>query len=377
MGRKYQQEIARISKRLSAACPVSLTGWLSAIAPSYRSCGKFTAATHQRQSRISVFPGGFQPDVIGIFGDGQGPGSSGEEIEVVDIVAGTRDDGMKTGPHEDRIAILRAEGDVASKIGRVETLECKAFFRAADAVVVDFVEVDFGGGIVDVVFVGRKAGPVAAGSVHLDDDEFVGGEVRAGDVHDLARSVSTATEAANDVFWGDQFGLEFYFGRNAAFGNFADGFGLESDGMIRGEIEAIGQAVKNIFTLADGVRAFAPIYCATATQKNEGGFFTLRGGGITFAGIQTAGGHAHPFPLDAFAGKVEQLAGVAFGERAGMDDVRSCSHEAPQAAPGFPGKSGSGKATVSAGKNQSALPSGLTVAGSNWKSVLEAKGFRV
>jgi len=26
------------------------------------------------------------------------------------------------------------------------------------------------------------------------------------------------------------------------------------------------------------------------------------------------------------------------------------------------------KATVSAGKNQSALPSGLTVAGSNWKS---------
>src|SRR5258707_952654 len=273
MGRKYQQEIARISKRLSVACPVSLTGWLSAIAPSYRSCGKFTASTHQRQSRISVFPGGFQPDVIGIFGDGQGPGSSGEEIEVVDIVAGTRDDGMKTGSHEDRIAILRAESDVASKIGRVETLECKAFFRAVDAVVVDFVEVDFGRGIVDVVFVGRKAGPVAAGSVDLDDDEFVGGEVRADDVHDLARSVSTATEAANHVFWGDQFGLEFCFGRSAAFGNFADGFGLESDGMIRGEIEAIGQAVKNIFTLADGGRAFAPIYCATAAQKHAGGFF--------------------------------------------------------------------------------------------------------
>src|SRR5882757_818302 len=265
MGRKYQQEIAKISKRLSAAWPVSLTGCLSAIAPSYGSCGKFTASTPQRQSRISVFPGGFQPDVIGIFGDGQGPGSSGEEIEVVDIVAGTRDDGMKTGPHEDRIAILRAESDVASKIGRVETLECKAFFRAADAVVVDFVEVDFGRGIVDVVFVGREAGPVAARSVDLDDDEFIGGEVRADDVHDLARSVSTATEAANDVFWGDQFGLELYFGRNAAFGNFADGFGLKSDGMIRGEIKTIGQAVKNIFALADGMRAFAPIYCATAT----------------------------------------------------------------------------------------------------------------
>src|SRR5258708_16151704 len=139
------------------------------MAASYRSCGKLTASTHQGQSRISVFPGGFQPDVIGIFGDGQGPGSSGEEIEVVDIVAGTRDDGMKTGSHQDRIAILRAEGDVASKIGRVETLECKAFFRAVDAEVVDFVEVDFGRGMVDVVFGGREAGQVTAGSVGLDE----------------------------------------------------------------------------------------------------------------------------------------------------------------------------------------------------------------
>src|SRR5258708_34218129 len=123
---------------------------------------------------------------------------------------------------------------------------------------------EYGRGIVAVVLVGGKAGPVAAGSVAVDDDDFVGGEVRADDVHDPARSVSTATEAANDVFWGDQFGPEFCFGRNAAFGNFTDGFGLESDGIIRGEIKTIGQAVENIFALADGVRAFTPIYRATA-----------------------------------------------------------------------------------------------------------------
>ena len=146
--------------------------------------------------------------------------------------------------------------------------------------------------------------------------------------------------------------------------------------MIGGEIKTIGQAVENILALADGMGALAPIYSAAAAEKDESGFLALRGGGINFAGIETEGGHTHPFPLDAFAGKVEQLAGVAFGERAGMNDVRNCSHETPQAAPGFPGKSGSGKATVSAGKNQSALPSGLTVAGSNWKSVPEAKGFR-
>src|SRR5258708_29701263 len=123
---------------------------------------------------------------------------------------------------------------------------------------------EYGRGIVAVVLVGGKAGPVAAGSVAVDDDDFVGGEVRADDVHDLARSVSTATEAANDIFWGDQFGLEFYFGRNAAFGNFADGFGLESDGMIRGEIKTIGQAVENIFPQAAAMGALSPIYSAAA-----------------------------------------------------------------------------------------------------------------
>jgi hypothetical protein len=125
--------------------------------------------------------------------------------------------------------------------------------------------------------------------------------------------------------------------------------------MIRGEIEAIREAVENIFVLFNGVGTLAPIYGAAAAQENEGGFFTFRGGGICFAGIQAAGGHAHPFPLDTFAGKVEKFTGLGFGERTGMDDVRSCGHEEPQAGPGFPGKADSGKATASAGKNQTAL----------------------
>jgi len=242
-------------------------------------------------------------------------------------------------------------------------LESETFFGAVDPVVVDFVEVDFGGGIVDVVFVGREAGPVAAGSVDLDDDEFVGGEVRADDVHDLTRSVSTAAEAANDVFRGDQFRPKVRCGRDAAFGDFADGFRFERGGMIRGEIEAIGQAIENIFALADRLRAFAPIYGATPTEEDESGFFTFCGGRIRFARVQAAGRHAHPFPLDGLARKMEHFAGLRFGKRPGMDDVWNCSHQAPQAAPGFTGISGSGKATVSAGKNQSALPCGMTEPG--------------
>src|SRR4029077_1663866 len=106
-------------------------------------------------------------------------------------------------------------------------------------------------------------------------DEFVGGEVWADDVNNLAGSVSTATEAANDVFWSDELGLKVRLGRGAAFGNFAYGFRLEGDGMIRWEIEAVRQAVENILALADGVRAFAPIDSAAAAEEDEGGFFAL------------------------------------------------------------------------------------------------------
>jgi len=108
--------------------------------------------------------------------------------------------------------------------------------------------------------------------------------------------------------------------------------------MIGGEIKTIGQAVENILALADGMGALAPIYSAAAAEEDKSGFLALCGGGINLAGIETAGGHAHPFPLDAFAGKVEQLAGVVFGERTGMNDVRSGGHQAPQVAPGFSGK---------------------------------------
>ena len=265
---------------------------------------------------------------------------------------------MEAGADEDGVAILRSNGDVAREIGRVEALERETFLGAIDAVVVDFVEVHFRGGIVDVVFVGREAGPVAAGSVDLDDDEFVGWEVRTDDVHDLAGSVSTATEAANNVFWSDEFRLKLGLGRDATFGNFAGGFGSESGRMAGGQIKTIGETVKNIFALADAVRPFAPVCGAAAAEEDEGGFFAVRGGGIGFTRIETAGGHAHPFPLDAFAGKMEQFAGLSFGERTGMDDVRSCGHQAPQAAPGFTGKCDSGKATGSAGRDQSALPCG-------------------
>ena len=107
----------------------------------------------------------------------------------------------------DRVVVLRADGDVAREIGGVEALEGEAFpSGVVDSDSSRFsVGVDFGGGIVHVVFVGRETGPaVAAGSVDLDDDEFVSGEVRAVMMSTIWRgSVSHRHgSAANDVFWG-------------------------------------------------------------------------------------------------------------------------------------------------------------------------------
>jgi len=129
--------------------------------------------------------------------------------------------------------------------------------------------------------------------------------------------------------------LEFGVGRDAALGNFADGFGFEGDGIVGGEIERIGKAVENVFALADGVDAFAPVGGAAAAEEDEGGFFAAGGGGIGFPGIEAPGGHAHPFPLDAFAGEVEEFAGLAFGERARVNDVWKSSHGVLQPVPGI------------------------------------------
>ena len=65
---------------------------------------------HQRQARVGVLPGGTNPDMLRIFGDGQGTSGTREKIQVVNIVARPGDYRMIAAVHQHGIAIFELSG---------------------------------------------------------------------------------------------------------------------------------------------------------------------------------------------------------------------------------------------------------------------------
>ena len=69
MGQGSQREIGGLAKRLSAGGWFGLHELFCAMHTLQRDAWEATALAHQGQAGIHVFPGFFEPDVIGIFGD--------------------------------------------------------------------------------------------------------------------------------------------------------------------------------------------------------------------------------------------------------------------------------------------------------------------
>src|SRR5580704_70714 len=61
---------------------------------------------HQREARVGVFPCGANPDVLAIFGDGEGAGGTGQKIQIVDIVARAGDYRVIAIVDQDAISIV-------------------------------------------------------------------------------------------------------------------------------------------------------------------------------------------------------------------------------------------------------------------------------
>src|SRR4029077_7530519 len=120
------------------------------------------------------------------------------------------------------------------------------------------------------MLVRRIARPIPARGVHLNHHQFVRGEVRANDVHDLTGSVSTATQTGGHVAWGHQPWLKFCLRRNAAFRNLAGSFRLELHGMAGGQVESVRKSIKNIFPAADRLLSLAPVRDAAAAENHKG-----------------------------------------------------------------------------------------------------------
>ena len=236
--------------------------------------------------------------------------SACQEIEVIDIVARTSRHRMKSGTNENGVAVYGAKGDIARFIWRIQSLQRESFFGVIDPVIIDFIEINLSWRSMYVVFVRWVTRPVSSRSVHLNDHQFVSRRVRANDLDNLARSISTATEADGNIFWGNQQRLEFFVRGNATLGNFADGRGFKGDSVARGKIDAVGKSVEDVGAIANDRGAAAPILNAT-TQDHEGRFFTVRCCRKDFARIQTARNRAHPVPLDGIPRKADKLAGLA------------------------------------------------------------------
>ena len=128
---------------------------------------------HERQPRVHFFPGFTNPFVTRILRIGKGPPATGDEVQVVDIVARTGDDRMITVANQDHVTVACRYDKVATLIGRIQAL-MRERRRVIGAVVIDFVEVGFVGRMVHIVFVRRVARPVAAGRIDLDRDQVLG-----------------------------------------------------------------------------------------------------------------------------------------------------------------------------------------------------------
>src|ERR1017187_863527 len=142
-------------------------------------------SSNQGESGVLVAPGVADPGILRIVGGGHGAGRAGEGVQVVDVVAVGGGDGVVALWDQDEFAVAHGDGFVDAPVGRVDLLDGVAF-GAIDAVIVNLFEVHLTGGIMDVVFVGRVTGPVAAGRVDLADEDAVGGKAGLDHVVDLA-----------------------------------------------------------------------------------------------------------------------------------------------------------------------------------------------
>ena len=140
--------------------------------------------------------------MIGIFCVGELASAPRQAIQVIHVVSVAGDYRMKAVPNQDHIAITGSNREIALPVARVETLVSVAL-RAINAIVINFVEVNFGRRVVYVMLVRREAGPVSARGIDLNQHEFIGGKVRRHHVYDLAGGIAAPAKAGADILGSD------------------------------------------------------------------------------------------------------------------------------------------------------------------------------
>jgi len=81
-------------------------------------------------------------------------------------------------------------------------------FRAIEFIIIDFIQVGFQdisirSNLMDIVFVGRVAGPVSAGGVNFDNYQMAAGKTGGNHAVDLPGGMIAAPDFNADIGWSD------------------------------------------------------------------------------------------------------------------------------------------------------------------------------
>src|SRR5580704_5117164 len=277
---------------------------------------------HQRQARVGVLPRGTDPDMLRIFGDGQGPRGARKEIKIVNIVTRSGDYRVKAAVYQHGLAIFDLQSLIGAVLPGIKVLHRKTV-RLAEAVIINLIQIDFARRIVHVVLVGGPARPIPAGCINFNYHQLIRWKRGRDDVHNLPRGISAAAQAADDIAGRDQFRLQAGLGRCATFRELANSFRSENRLVSGWQIERVRQTGKHVFALSNPRGPLPPIHLAGAAEQNKGSFLVVGACAKDIAWLQTAYEEAHPFPSGLLARQRKQLTRGTLGQVDGMDEKAS------------------------------------------------------
>src|SRR6266852_6972742 len=148
--------------------------------------------------------------MLRIFRDRHGPRSSGQEVQVVDIVPWTSHHRVVSLSYQHGISITNFQSQISRGSRIIEVLKSKAP-RISDSVVVNFIQINFGWRVVDIMFMRGIARPVSARSIDLHHNQTVCWKIGTDNIDNLARGVLTTAQAAGNIFWSNELGFKAGF----------------------------------------------------------------------------------------------------------------------------------------------------------------------
>jgi len=152
--------------------------------------------------------------------------------------------------HQNKLSVAHCERFVNAAVSGIDLLNRKTF-RALDAVVVNLFEVHFRGRVIDIVFVGRKAGPIALGREDLHHQQAMRGKLRRNHGMNLARGVAAAANFDAHLVRRHQPRGMFFFSAAVAKGQVAIAIGHNREAGFQRQIKRVGKAFEYGLAPAD------------------------------------------------------------------------------------------------------------------------------